>query len=125
MARKEEIAAADAEIARTERSPDWSIEFAYSQRGPAYSNMVSFGVSIPLQWDRPRRQDRELASRLALLQQAQDERREAVRAHTGEIRAMLIDWESRRARLERYEREIIPLAAERTKAALAAYRGAN
>ena len=32
----------------------------YSQRGPAYSNMVSLNVSLPLPWDRKNRQDREL-----------------------------------------------------------------
>ena len=41
------------------------------QRGSAFSNMVSIGVSIPLQWDQKNRQDRELASKLALADQAQ------------------------------------------------------
>ena len=37
----------------------------FSQRGSAYSNMVSLNVSVPLQWDQKNRQDRELAARLA------------------------------------------------------------
>jgi outer membrane protein TolC len=99
------------------------MEILFSQRGPAYSNMVSVGISIPLQWDQKRRQDRELASKLALLRQAEEEREEALRAHGAEVRAMRVEWESGRARLARYEREIIPLAGERTRASLAAYQG--
>ena len=36
---------------------------------------------------------------------------------------MLNDWENGRERIARYERELIPLAKDRTQAALAAYRG--
>ena len=41
----------------------------FSQRGSAYSNMVSLNVSIPLQWDQKNRQDREVSARLALAEQ--------------------------------------------------------
>ena len=95
----------------------------YSQRGPAYSNMVSLNVSVPLQWDRPSRQDRELAAKLALADELRAEREEATRAHVAEASAMLVEWQSDRARLGRYEDALIPLATERTRAAIAAYRG--
>ena len=36
---------------------------------------------------------------------------------------MLNEWENGRERIARYERELVPLAQERTQAALAAYRG--
>jgi outer membrane protein TolC len=48
-----------------------------------------------------------------------------VRAHTAEVRAMIAEWENNRERGVRYERELLPLAAERTQAALGAYRGAK
>jgi outer membrane protein TolC len=38
---------------------------------------------------------------------------------------MLAEWESDRERLMRYERELVPLANERTQATLASYRGAK
>lgn len=123
MARQEAIAATEAELARANRRPDWSAELSYSQRGPAYSNMISFGVSIPLQWDRSNRQDRELASRLALLDQARAQREDALRAYVAEVRMLMVEWESGRGRRARYERELVPLAAERSQALLAAYRG--
>jgi outer membrane protein TolC len=125
LASKEEIAAAEVRIAQANKRADWSIEFMYSQRGPAYSNMISVGVSVPLQWDQRNRQDRELASKLAMLDQARAEREDMLRAHGAEVRAMIAEWENNRERGARYARDLVPLAAERTQATLSAYRGAK
>ena len=46
-----------------------------------------------------------------------------LRAHVGEVRTMLEEWHNRRERLQRYERDLIPLARERARAALAGYQG--
>ena len=97
----------------------------YSQRGPAYSNMISVGVSVPLPWDRSNRQDREVASKLAMLDQTRNEREEMLRGHVAEIRAMIAEWENDRERSARYQRELLPLASERTEATVGAYRGAK
>ena len=123
LAKQAEVASTEARIAQASRTPDWSVEVAYQQRGPAYSNMVSLGISIPLPWDRGNRQDREVASKLAMAEQARAQREEMLRAHIGEVRAMVAEWESGRERLARYEKDLLPLAAERSKAALAAYQG--
>ncbi len=123
LSRQEELAETEAKLAQANEKADWSVELAYQQRGPAYSNMVSIGVSIPLQWDQKNRQDRELASKLALAEQAKAERDEALRAHIAETRSMLDEWQNGRERIARYRRELIPLANERTAAALTAYRG--
>jgi outer membrane protein TolC len=82
LARQQEIAATEAKIAQASRTPDWSVEIAYQQRGPDYSNMVSLGVSIPLPWDRGNRQDREVAAKLAVAEQARGQREEMLRAHS-------------------------------------------
>jgi outer membrane protein TolC len=87
--------------------------------------MVSINVSIPLQWDRKDRQNRELAAKLALLDQARAERDEMLQSHDAEVRAMIAEWDSDRERSARYRRELLPLAFERTQATLAAYRGAK
>jgi len=123
MARQEEVAQAEAEIARADRNPDWTVEVMVSQRGPAYSNMASLNVSVPLPWNRKDRQDRELSAKLAMVQRVRAEREEATRAHVAEARALLQEWQSNRARLSRYDAALIPLAHERTQAAVAAYRG--
>ena len=118
-----EIASTEAKIAEASATPDWSVEVAYQLRGPAFSNMVSIGVAIPLPWDRGNRQDREASAKLALAEQARAQREETLRAHTAEVRTMLAEWENGRERLARYERDLLPLAGERAKAALAAYQG--
>ncbi len=123
LAKREEIATTEAKIAQASRTPDWSVEVAYQQRGPMFSNMVSVGVSVPLPWDRGNRQDREITSKLAIAEQARAEREEMLRAHTGEVRVMLAEWQNGRERLARYEKDLLPLAAERSRATLAGYQG--
>ena len=123
LVKQEEIATAEAKIAQSSRSPDWTVEVAYQQRGPMFSNMVSVGVSVPLPWDRANRQDREVASKLAMAERMRDEREEMIRAHAAELRGMLAEWRNGRERLARYEKDLLPLAAERSKAALAGYQG--
>lgn len=117
------VAESEAALARADRQPDWSVEIAWSQRGPAYSNMLSVGVSIPLQWDRANRQDRDLAARLAAAGEARARAEELRRARDYELRTLAEEWRSGRRRLTRYADDILPLAARRSAAALAAYRG--
>lgn len=123
LSQQVEIAEIEAEIARAERKPDWSWEVMYSQRGDAYSDMVSVGVSVPLQWNQTHRQDRELAAKLAAAEQARAARADLLRMHLAEVRATVEEWNDGRERLTRYERELIPLAQDRVEAELAAYRG--
>ncbi|WP_229262154.1 TolC family protein [Duganella guangzhouensis] len=123
LRRQEDIAALDVKLAEANKKSDWSIEVAYQQRGGAYSNMVSVGISVPLQWDQKNRQDRELAAKLATAEQVRAGRDEMLRSHVAETRTMLNEWQTNRDRLARYARELVPLAQERSEAALAAYRG--
>jgi len=123
MARQEDVARAEAQVARTEKQSDVSVELMYSQRGGAYSNMVSINLAVPLQWDQKNRQDRTLAAKLAVVEKKRAEREEAIRQHVADTEAMLQEWQGNRERLGRYETSLIPLAGERTRAALSAYRG--
>jgi len=123
LGRQVAVAESEVQLARANKRSDWSVELAYQERGPAFSNMISVGISIPLQWDQKNRQDRELGAKLALAERAKALREDILRAHTAEVRTMLNDWENGHERLARYERELIPLAKDRTQAALAAYRG--
>ena len=123
LSRQEAVAQADAEIAASNKQTDWSVELMYNQLGPAYANMVSVNLALPLQWDQKNRQDRELQAKLAVVEQLRAEREEATRAHVAEVQAMLLEWQSNRQRLDRYEQILLPLARERVNAALAAYRG--
>lgn len=123
LAAREETARAEAEIARQERSADWSVSLMYSQRGSAYSDMVSVGVSIPLQWDRGNRQDRVLSARLSQAEQLRAEREEAAREASARVRVEIANWRANLERLAQFDTALVPLAQERADAALAAYRG--
>ncbi|HSV71393.1 MAG TPA: TolC family protein [Methylibium sp.] len=120
--RQQEAAAeSEARLAAANRRADWSVELMYSQRGPAYSNMVSINLSVPLQWDQKNRQDRELAAREALVEQARARREDAERATRAELSAWLQQWRSHEQRLRRHDQALLPLAQQRSAAALSAY----
>jgi outer membrane protein TolC len=123
LEQREELARAGAEVARADRHPDWSVELVYSARGSGYSNMVTLELTVPLEIRRAYRQDPKLAAKLAEASQAKAEREEMLREHAAQIAAGIDAWESARARRDRYHTTIIPLAADRTVAARAAYRG--
>ncbi len=125
MAKQEELARADADIAQSNKRSDWNVELMFNQRGSAYSNMISVNVSIPLQFDARNRQDRELTAKLAVIEQMRATREEATREHLAEMRNWLLEWQSGQNRLTHYDSTLIPLASERTRAALAAYRGGS
>lgn len=123
MARQEDMAQAEIDGAQANKHADWSVELMLNHRGPAYANMVSLNVALPLQWDQANRQDRELAAKLATADQLRAQREEATREHIAQIEGLRQTWQSDRERLARYDGSLLPLAAQRTEAALAAYRG--
>lgn len=123
FAKREELAWADVNLAEASKRADWSVEVAYAQRGSGFSDFVSVSLSIPLQWDQKNRQDREVAAKMAMAEQAGAEREEAVRSDVSEVLAQLQEWDSNRKRLTHYQNQIIPLGQERTKAAMTAYFG--
>lgn len=112
----------EARLAQANKRSDWTVEAAYQQRGSAYSNMVSIGVSIPLQWDQNKRQDRELAAKLALADEARANYEDALRAHEAELRGLINDWQIGKERVARYTGQMIPVAGQRAAAALTSYR---
>ncbi|MDZ4396961.1 TolC family protein [Hydrogenophaga sp.] len=120
---REAVARAEAEVARQELQPDWSAEIMFSQRGSAFSNMVSIGVSVPLQWDKPQRQQRELAARLARVNELEAEREEQIRERALQVQRGRQDWQAGQARLAHLDAQRHPLATQRIEVALAAYRG--
>ena len=121
----ESAAEADAELARQERQPDWSVELMFSQRRPRYANMVSLAVSVPLLWDRAQRQDRELAARLARVDEWRAEREERARETLAETARWQVAWRAGLAQLALLDQERLPLARQRVQLALAAYRGGS
>ena len=122
-AEREALARTDVALAANSKKSDWSLEVAYGQRGPAFSNMISVMVSIDLPWEAEKRQDRDFAAKKLLADQAQAQTEEARRMHEAELRGFYADWQTAGVRIERFEKLLLPLARERVAAALAAYRG--
>ena len=122
LAAQESTAQLDSKIAQASKHPDWTWELSFAQRGSAYSNMISLGVSIPLQIAPSRRQDRDIAAKNALIDQLHAQREDLLRAHTTELRVMQAEWASFGERIKRVDDGLIPLATERTTAANIAYR---
>ena len=96
----------------------------YSQRGPAYSNMISINFSIP--WQSIAAIGRTASSQQSsrCIDQLQAQREEAMREHVAEVRSWLIAM-AKHSRPPSALRSSSSsrLSAERTRAALAAYRG--
>lgn len=110
-----------AALAAAERQPNWTWELSLGQR-PAYPDMVSVAVSIPLRVAPAERQDRETAARWALVDKAEAELAEASRAALGEYRSLASDLRGLRQRIERYQAGVLDPSRQRSATALAAYR---
>ncbi len=118
-----DLADADAGAAVHESRPDWSFEAGFAQRSSQYSNMVSFGVSIPLTVHRAQRQDREIAEKAELGTRARLEYEEALLETQSSTEAQLGQLDSLKRRIARLEKELLPTAAQQVETALADYRG--
>lgn len=95
----------------------------YSKRGGSFGDMVSLGVSIPLQWDQANKQDRELTAKLQQLEQIRLEREELRRERLFELQRLISNWQGGLARLAEYDATLIPLATDRVTVMEAAIRG--
>jgi outer membrane protein TolC len=124
VAASREIAVADADtsVANSNRSPNWSWDVAYQQRGGAYSNMVSIGVSIPLPIDRKDRQDRDVNEKAELATRARLMYEDAQRQVEADIRAQSATLASGRERIASLSKSLLPAADQRVQLAAGAYR---
>jgi outer membrane protein TolC len=116
-----DAAKTDVELARAEKRPDWSAEISYAKRGPDFSDMVSLEFRVALPLFPKYRQDPRIAEKLATVRAEQAERDSEVRMHTAEVRATVAQWRLGRERLAHFAQEILPLAHDRSRAALASY----
>ena len=124
VAAADDIAVADADtaVANSERSPNWTWEVAYQQRGGAYSNMVSVGVSIPLPINRKNRQNRDAAEKAELATRARLLYEDTQRQVEADIQAQSANLASGRERIANLSQSLLPAADQRVQLANAAYR---
>lgn len=118
-----QIADVDARLAQIAAKPDWNIELAYSQRGPAYSNMVSiqFGIDLPL--FQRNRQDRTVHAKLAAAEAARGRQEDNRREMKAEATRLHAQFRSNRDRARLFRERVLTEARGRLEAAAAAYRG--
>ncbi len=122
LAAQVNTAQTESALARANTQADWAVEVNYAQRGSAYSNMLSFGVNIPLQWDRANRQDREVTAKQALVRESQARLDDTLLSHEADVRNLLNDWHNGKERVARYNTQLVPLAQQRVQATLTGYR---
>lgn len=116
------IARTELTLAEQNRSPNWSWEIAYQQRGSDYSNMVSFGVSVPLTFNAARRQDQDVAARRAQLSQAEQVHEDMVRETRTNLLSAHAEWQTLMDRHQKLAAALLPITQQRVELSLAAYR---
>ena len=121
-AREGAAAAAFAE-ARATKHPDWSVGVAYGNRSPGRADMVSLQFSVSLPVFTRHRQDPGIDAADDDWRAVQAEHRDARRAQRAAVAARLAVWRGWTRRIDRDRDQLLPLARDRARTALAAYRG--
>lgn len=115
------LARAEVDLAKADKRPDWSAQLSYAKRGDAFEDMVSLQFTVGLPLFSGSRQDPLIAARYAEARQIEAERETELRMHAAEIDARFAAWQAAHARIELLERERLPLARQRSQAALSGF----
>ena len=115
-----QVAQREAAVAASNRTPNWTWQASYGQR-TGFSDMVSFGVNIPLPVAPAERQDRETAAKLALVEKGEAALEDATRMAIAEYRSQASDAQRLSERIERYRSAVVTPAQQRSRAALGGY----
>lgn len=124
----EAIAEAEVALASAEKRPDWSIGASYGQRDRTSTGMprsdmltVEFAIGLPL--FSTHRQDRGVAAKRAELNAVAASHEDARRAQVDAVRRALAEWSGLKRQIARKEKEMLPLAHDRSRTAIASYGG--
>ena len=115
-------AAAELHEAEASRRPGWGVELAYQDRGSAYSNMMSVQVSMDLPLFAGTRQNPLIRSRQQALLSLEAEREAMLREHQAALEADVADYTAFMQRLDRLQKDAMPLAQDKVDLQMAAYR---
>jgi outer membrane protein TolC len=119
---REASAQASLDAARAGKRPQWSVGVSYGKRFGSLPDMasVNFGMTLPL--FAGNRQDRDIGARHAERDAVLAEHEDARRAQRATVEQRLADWRGWTRQVRRFRDEQLPLAADRSRVALAAYR---
>ena len=109
-------------LARADKRPNFSVSLMYGERINRPDMLaIEFGVSLPL--FPGNRQDRDISARYAERDAIRADRDEARRVQSEAIAQTVATWQGWDRQVRRYRDELLPLAADRSRTALALYRG--
>ncbi|BBD79191.1 MULTISPECIES: TolC family protein [Rhodanobacteraceae] len=120
---REQQAQAALDQAKASLHPDWSVNLMYGQRAPRLSNMVTLQVGVSLPLFTRNRQDRAVSARQEARDAVQFAREDARRAQHEAVARTAADWQGWNRQVARDREVLLPLARDRARVALAAYRG--
>ncbi|MBU6198597.1 MAG: TolC family protein [Xanthomonadaceae bacterium] len=118
---REDRAQARIDLAKAGKRPDWSISLNYGERIHS-PDMVSVMVGFSLPLFPGNRQDRDISARYAERDAVLAEHEDARRAQSEAVASTLAVWQGDGRQVRRYRDELLPLAEDRARTALAAYR---
>jgi outer membrane protein TolC len=134
LAAHPQIATIDKAIAVLERElalaheavkPDWNVEVGYGARGAGQADMLSVQVGFDLPLAPAKRQDRQVAAKLAELDVLQAQRADRLRILQAGLQSAIAEKQSLETRITRYQNDILPVAKQRTEATLVSYRNSR
>lgn len=119
---REDQAQAALALAQTSKRPDWKVGLVFGHR-VHFDNMLGVEVSVELPLFPGNRQDRDISARYAERDAVAAEREDARRAQHEAVATAIADWNGYGRQVRRFEDTLLPLLRDRTRTALALYRG--
>ncbi|QGX38165.1 TolC family protein [Permianibacter aggregans] len=116
-----QLSKAEADVAKADTQSDWSWSVMYGIRDSDFGDMLSVGVSIPLQWNQENRQQRDYAAKLSEANQRRAETEEKRRLLLLDVQQKWNAWQSALARQKQYQQQLLPLAESRAEATQTAF----
>ncbi|WP_353230030.1 TolC family protein [Novosphingobium sp.] len=104
---------AQAQLARADKHPDWTVNASYGRREPNYGDLVTVGVTIDLPLFAKRRQNPKIAAALSEADRTRFDREAAEREWAAALEADLADHAMHHQRLENARKTLAPLARQR------------
>jgi len=122
---KQQLLEAQSHAARAATRSDWGMAVAYQQRGRAFGDMVSVQLSFDLPFFTKTRQDPLIAAKAAELVALDFEREGTTREHAAMFASQLAEHARLTKSALRIEKIFLPLAAEKSALALAAWQSGS
>lgn len=120
---REQVADAALAQARASKHPDWSVDVTYGHRAPYLSDMVMVQVGVSLPLFTRNRQDRAISAKQAQRDAVESAHEDARRAQRETVARDIAAWQGWGRQLARDRNDLLPLARDRSRVALAAYQG--